>query len=80
MQLAADTIGLPVVAGPSEATAIGNILAQAIGAGQLPGLAAARDLVRRSFDVETYRPAPDRDQAAIAQAADRFRAMLDATA
>jgi len=78
MQLAADAIGLPVVAGPSEATAIGNILAQAIGAGQLPGLAAARDLVRRSFDVETYRPDPARDQAAIAQAADRFHAMLDA--
>jgi rhamnulokinase len=56
-QFAADSTGRTVVAGPSEATAIGNILIQAIGAGELAGLAEARALVRRSFPLETYRPA-----------------------
>ena len=41
--------------GPSEATAIGNVLSQAIGAGELGGLEEARDVVRRSFPVEVYR-------------------------
>jgi rhamnulokinase len=76
MQLTADVIGLPVVAGPAEATAIGNILAQAIGAGQVGSLPDARELVRRSFDVETYRSSPDRDLAAIAAAIARFRVLL----
>ena len=55
-QLVADSTGRTVVAGPSEATAIGNILVQAIGAGDLPGLDQARALVRQSFAVETYQP------------------------
>ncbi|PWH18602.1 MAG: hypothetical protein DDG60_00340 [Anaerolineae bacterium] len=56
-QLTADCIGRPVVTGPVEATAIGNILMQAIALGHLPDLSAARALVRRSFDVETFQPA-----------------------
>ncbi len=55
-QLAADATGRTVIAGPSEATAIGNVLIQAIGAGDLSGLAEARGAVRRSFGVEVYRP------------------------
>ncbi len=55
-QLAADATGRTVVAGPWEATATGNVLLQAIGAGELRGLGEARELVRRSFAVETYRP------------------------
>lgn len=55
-QIVADTTGRPVVAGPAEATAIGNILIQAIGAGQLGGLVDARELVRGSFPVETFQP------------------------
>jgi len=55
-QFVADATGRTVVAGPSEATAIGNILIQAMGAGELAGLDAARALVRRSFPVETYEP------------------------
>jgi rhamnulokinase len=43
--------------GPVEATAIGNILMQAITLGYLSSLAEARALVRASFDVETYIPA-----------------------
>jgi rhamnulokinase len=54
-QLVADATGRTVIAGPSEATAIGNVLIQAIGAGELSGLEEARGVVRRSFGVERYR-------------------------
>lgn len=54
-QFVADATGRTVIAGPSEATAIGNVLIQAIGAGELSGLNEAREVVRRSFAVETYR-------------------------
>jgi glycerol kinase len=53
-QLVADTTGRTVIAGPSEATAIGNLLIQAIGAGELGGLEEAREVVRRSFGVARY--------------------------
>ncbi len=55
-QLVADATGRSVIAGPSEATAIGNVLIQAIGAGELSGLEEARAVVRRSCAVETSRP------------------------
>lgn len=55
-QFTADCTGRIVVTGPIEATAIGNILMQAITMGHLESLAEARALVRRSFDVETYFP------------------------
>jgi rhamnulokinase len=57
-QFVADCTGRTVVAGPSEATAIGNVLVQDMGARQLDGLAAARDVVRRSFEVTTIQPHP----------------------
>ena len=50
-RLVAETTGRKVVAGPTEATAIGNVLVQAIGAGELSGLEEARAVVGRSFDV-----------------------------
>jgi rhamnulokinase len=56
-QLAADATQRRVVAGPSEATAAGNILVQAMGAGELRGLKEVREVVRRSFPVETFEPA-----------------------
>jgi rhamnulokinase len=55
-QLAADTCNRPVVAGPVEATAIGNVLVQAIGLGLLGSIAEGRAVVRRSFEVHTYEP------------------------
>jgi len=54
--LVAQATGRTVIAGPSEATAVGNVLIQAIGAGELSGLAEARALVGRSFEVRTFRP------------------------
>jgi rhamnulokinase len=55
-QLVANTTGRTVIAGPAEATAIGNILVQAMGAGNLRDLSEARDVVRRSVQLETFRP------------------------
>jgi rhamnulokinase len=55
-QLVADCTGRRVVAGPSEATAIGNILVQAMGAKELGGLDEIREVVRRSFAPVTVEP------------------------
>jgi rhamnulokinase len=55
-QFVADCTGRVVVAGPSEATAIGNILVQAMGARELAGLDDIRGVVRRSFPLVTYQP------------------------
>jgi rhamnulokinase len=55
-QFTADACGIPVVAGPVEATAIGNLLTQAMGVGSVKTLADAREVVRRSFEVHTYEP------------------------
>jgi rhamnulokinase len=54
----ADCTGRRVVAGPSEAAAIGNILVQAMGAGELADLASARAVVRNSFELTTIDPHP----------------------
>ena len=54
MSETASAIGKSVVAGPIEATAIGNILAQAITVGAVADWAAAREVVRNSFPVVNY--------------------------
>jgi rhamnulokinase len=55
-QLTADACDRTVLAGPVEATALGNVLVQAMGLGLVGGLAEAREVVRRSFEVRTYSP------------------------
>ncbi len=55
-QFAANATGRPVVTGPVEATAIGNVLMQMLAVGQIGSLQEGRELVRRSFSVETYEP------------------------
>ncbi len=60
-QLTANATGLPVVAGPVEATAIGNLLVQAIALGEIASAEQAREVVCRSFDVETFEPKRDTD-------------------
>ncbi len=55
-QFTADSTGRIVITGPVEATAIGNILMQAIGMKHLGLLAEAREVVRASFEPEIYEP------------------------
>ncbi len=55
-QMTADACQRPVVAGPVEATAVGNILVQAMATGDVKTLADARAIVRASFDVKRYEP------------------------
>jgi rhamnulokinase len=64
-QFTADCTGRVVIAGPVEAAAIGNILVQAMGAGELNGLEELRAVVRHSFAPERFepRPAPEWDRA-----------------
>ncbi len=52
----ANATGRTVFAGPIEATAIGNILVQAIASGQIGSLSEARTLTRKSFDVKIFEP------------------------
>jgi len=56
-QIVADTTGRTVVAGPTEATALGNVLVQAIGAGVVRDLEEARAVVRASCHPEVFAPA-----------------------
>lgn len=62
-QLTADACNRTVLAGPVEATAIGNVLLQAIGLGLLKSLKEGREVVRYSFEVRAFTPQnPDRWQ------------------
>lgn len=55
-QFTANAIGKRVLAGPSEATAIGNIMMQAVGAGAVSSLAEARRIIRASIETEEFLP------------------------
>ena len=55
-QMTANASKREVVAGPVEATAIGNISIQAITSGELSDLSQARELIARSFPMKTYEP------------------------
>jgi rhamnulokinase len=68
-QFTASAINRPVIAGPVEATSAGNVLLQMMGTGDLRSLAEGRELVRRSFETETFLPV---DPHAWDQAYDRF--------
>jgi rhamnulokinase len=59
-QATATATGLPVRAGPVEATVIGNVLVQAIAAGRFASLANARRYVREHVQLKTYEPRPSR--------------------
>jgi len=69
-QAAADACGRRVVAGPVEATAIGNVMVQAVADGLIADIRQARDVVRRSFPVDEYQP---RDTPAWDEASTRFQ-------
>jgi rhamnulokinase len=60
-QFTADATGRVVVAGPVEATALGNVIVQAQAVGLVGSADEGRELIRRSFTVTEYEPATDRD-------------------
>ena len=72
-QFVADCTGRQVVAGPGEATAIGNVLVQAMGAGELKNLHEVRKVVRNSFELTTVEPHPSE---AWEKAYERFRKLV----
>ena len=55
-QWTADALGIPVVAGPTEATAIGNLMLQARAAGLVADRWQMRRLIAETFQVKTYLP------------------------
>ena len=72
-QATSNALGIDVIAGPIEATSCGNIVVQMIATGYLPDLAAARHLIRESFEFQNYAPHNgDEWQAAY----ERFKAFI----
>ena len=55
-QLTADYAGIIVEAGPSEATAIGNVAMQMLSTGQFSNIEQARNVIKQSFPCETFYP------------------------
>ena len=73
-QAAADACARRVLAGPIEATATGNLMMQAVAAGDVGSIAQAREVIRNSFPVEPYEP---QNTAAWDDAYERFLGILD---
>ncbi|MEU6532319.1 rhamnulokinase family protein [Streptomyces sp. NPDC046928] len=67
-RLTADACGLPVVAGPAEAAALGNVLVQARAHGLVGGLSDGRRLLRRTQPLARYEPGGDPARWAAAEA------------
>jgi len=65
----AGAAGLPVLAGPEEATLLGNFLVQAMSLGELASIGEGREVVRRSFSPTIYEP---QDAALWREARERF--------
>jgi rhamnulokinase len=55
-QFTADACGIPVIAGPTEGTALGNVLLQARAAGEIGTLSELRTVVRESSELKTFEP------------------------
>jgi rhamnulokinase len=60
-QMAADCVGRPVVTGPVEATAVGNVLMQMVAMKDIKSLAEGRAIVRKSFETQVYEPRRSRE-------------------
>ncbi len=60
-QFTADALGLPVYAGPTEATSIGNIMMQALTQGYFQSLGEMREVIHRSFEVVAFEPLREKD-------------------
>ncbi|MCG2814376.1 MAG: rhamnulokinase, partial [Candidatus Aminicenantes bacterium] len=75
-QWTADATGLPLTAGPAEATAVGNLLVQGLGTGVFQSIEEMRAMVRNSFAVREYHP---RNTEKWEDAYIRFRKMMEET-
>ena len=75
-QLAADATRTPVLAGPVEATALGNVMVQALAGGHVESLEEIRTVVRRSVEVSRYTPGNDASR--WDELKDRFLEIADA--
>jgi sugar (pentulose or hexulose) kinase len=71
-QFAANATGLQVIAGPVEATAMGNLMVQALGMGFVKSVAELRKTIRSSSEMQEYTPA---DEARWNEAYTRYRAV-----
>jgi len=60
-QVVADVLGIPVVVGPTEATATGNIITQAVAMNEVGGLWEGRKIVGDSFEIEVYEASSEFD-------------------
>jgi sugar (pentulose or hexulose) kinase len=75
-QFTADATGLPIVAGPEEATAVGNIAVQALGMGIFPDLGSALSVMLPAFSIRRFEPAKPHIWTGQY---DRFRNILQST-
>lgn len=73
-QFTANATEIPVLAGPAEATAIGNILVQSMVSGQAATLGNVREIVRNSFEFERFEPESREDWQ---DARERFQKILE---
>ena len=73
-QFTADACGIPVYAGPIEATAIGNISVQMMSLGEISSLIEAREIIANSFDVVCYEP---KDTDMWDEAYERYAGLLE---
>ncbi len=71
-QMTANATGLPVQAGPVEATVIGNALVQLISLGEIDNLDDGRELVSQQKEIESYKPA---EQTAWNEAYKKYKAL-----
>jgi rhamnulokinase len=69
-QATAEALGLPVQAGPAEATATGNVLLQAVASGRIASLEEGRRLVARAESPRRFEP---RERPGWQEAAERYR-------
>ena len=72
-QMAADACNRQVIAGPVEATAIGNVMMQAVASGAIGSIAQAREVIKSSFKVQEYVP---KHLAHWDEAYERFKKLL----
>lgn len=72
-KLTANALGIPVMAGPAEATAIGNIMLQAKACGLVSSLTEMREIIARNIEIETFNPT---DSEKWEQAFNRFEKVI----